>query len=60
MRHRSLVLASVLALQPGGAWLPANSTFITGALHRPEKHRKFEKQYDVKVTVSEYDSSDTA
>lgn len=58
---RSLVLASVLALSASAAQAAGElHLYNWGNYTAPKMIEKFEKQYDVKVTVSEYDSSDTA
>ena len=63
MKHRLLTtVAGVSLLAATGAASAAGelNLFNWGNYTSPELIKKFEKQYDVKVTITDYDSNDTA
>src|SRR4051794_14747849 len=61
--HRHVLTATILALTPIG-----QAAHAAGELHiynwgnytNPDLIKKFEQAYDVKVTITDYDSNDTA
>ncbi len=62
MRNHLMAFASIAALAAAGPALAAGELNIYnwGNYTSPELIEKFEKQYDVKVTITDYDSNTTA
>ncbi len=62
MRHPILLAAALALLPPGGAAHAAGELNIYnwGNYTSPELIKKFEQTYDVKVTLTDFDSNDTA
>ena len=58
---RFLATAAVLALGTGAAWAEGElNIYNWGNYTSPEMIEKFEAEYDVDVTITDYDSNDTA
>ncbi len=62
--HRKLIFGAALLAMAGGLG-PAHATgelniYNWGNYTNPELIKKFEEKYDIKVTVTDYDSNDTA
>src|SRR6478735_418596 len=62
LRHPTVLAAALtLALTPLAAQAAGElNIFNWGDYTSPELIKKFEQQYDVKVTITDYDSNDTA
>ena len=62
MRYPLLIAASLalLPLAPAAQAAGELNIYNWGDYTNPELIKKFEQQYDVKVTITDYDSNDTA
>ena len=61
MRYLTLLVAVALAQVPGGARAEGVlNIYNWGDYTSPEMIEKFEKQYNIDVTITDYDSNDTA
>ncbi|WP_315925509.1 extracellular solute-binding protein [Mesorhizobium sp. SP-1A] len=57
----ALATAAAIAVSAGAAWADGQlNIYNWGNYTSPDLIKKFEKQYNVKVTVTDYDSNDTA
>lgn len=56
----SLVMASVLAMAAGGAFAQELNIYNWGNYTNPKLIEKFEAETGIKVTITDYDSNDTA